>query len=288
MRRALVVVNKKARRGGGPVADALAALREGGIEPVEREVFSPGDLPRLIAHMKADVDLVVLGGGDGTMSTAAPGLLESGLPLGILPLGTANDLAHTLGLPLDPVEAARVVVAGRTERIDLGRVNDSYFFNVAHLGLSVTLTNQLTPAAKRMFGKLSYAYCALKVIARARRFAAELTCDEETVLARTIQIAIGNGKFYGGGNAVAADAAIDDGHFDVYSLEPRNPWRVVPMLPWFRRGTHGTWSEVRTLRCRRLTIRTRRPRSITTDGEITTATPAEFEVLNGAVTVFVP
>jgi diacylglycerol kinase (ATP) len=286
--RALVVVNRAARRGGSSIDAALAVLRDAGIEPDEQRVPDPAMLPQRIVAEREKYGLVVLGGGDGTLSAAAPGLIESGLPLGILPLGTANDLARTLGLPFDPVAAARVIVAGRRQRIDLGRVNGRPFFNVAHLGLSVTLTTQLTPARKKRWGKLSYAISAAQVLTEARRFGVELVCDGERAIGRSIQVAVGNGKYYGGGNAVATDATIDDGTFDVYSLEPRNRWRLLLMLPWFRRGAHGSWPEVRAMRCRHLVIRTRRPRKITADGEIVTTTPAEFDMLPKAVEVFVP
>src|ERR671926_181555 len=80
-------------------------------------------------------DLVMLGGGDGTMNAAASALVEIGRPLAVLPLGTGNDLARTLGIPLDPLAAAEVAAAGRTRRIDLGLVNGRPFFNVACVGL---------------------------------------------------------------------------------------------------------------------------------------------------------
>ena len=83
------------------------------------------------------VDLVVIVGGDGTVNAALRGLMETGLPLGILPLGTANDLARTLRIPADPSAAAAVIIGGQMRRIDVDQVNDQFFINVASMGLSV-------------------------------------------------------------------------------------------------------------------------------------------------------
>jgi diacylglycerol kinase family enzyme len=87
---------------------------------------------------------------------------------------------------------------------------------------------------------------------------------------------------------VEANAAIDDGHLDLYSLEFSNVWKLALLLRSFRSGTHGAWAEVRTARCAHFFIQTRRPMPVNTDGEIVTSTPAEFKVHPGAVAVFAP
>ena len=109
-----------------------------------------------------------------------------------------------------------------------------------------------------------------------------------TLDAGALQIAVGNGRFYGGGTVVAEDAAIDDGHLDLYSLEIRTVFKLALMLQSFRSGAHGAWSEVRTLRGTEFEIRTRRPRPVNADGELIAETPAVFRVHPGAITVFAP
>ena len=103
-----------------------------------------------------------------------------------------------------------------------------------------------------------------------------------------MQIAVGNGRFYGGGNVVAEHAAIDDEHLDLYSLEMRTVWRLALMLWSFRSGEHGAWSEVTTLRGTEFEVRTGSPRPVNADGEIVTETPARFLVHPKAITVFAP
>src|SRR5690242_2115605 len=118
-RPALLVVNAHSRRGGPAVVSTVTrALEQASVPVLHRSYESASALPNLIRGVADQVGRVVVGGGDGTLNAAAPGLLATGLPLGIIPLGTANDLARTLGLPLDPEEAARTVAASRTRRID--------------------------------------------------------------------------------------------------------------------------------------------------------------------------
>lgn len=287
-RRALLIINAKSRSGEAQAQTAIAALQSYGIEPVPVECSRREDLSPLIVKHRDGVECAVVGGGDGTLNAAALGVIEAGLPLGILPLGTANDLARTLGIPFELDGAARVIADGRTRRIDLGLVNGEPFFNVASLGLSAELAQKLTRDIKRRFGRLGYALVAMKVLAQAKPFRATIASEAESVRVRTLQIAVGNGRFYGGGNAVEKDAAIDDQHLDLYSLEFERAWKLAFMARSFRYGEHGAWSEVRAIRAREFDIRTRRPRPINADGEIVTQTPAHFSIRPGAVTVFAP
>jgi YegS/Rv2252/BmrU family lipid kinase len=242
----------------------------------------------LIRAHAADVDRVVLAGGDGTMNAAAPALLETRLPFAIIPLGTGNDLARTLGIPDDPAEAARVAAGGHVRAIDVGLANDVPFFNVASVGFGVELTRALTRDAKRRWGKLGYAMAGLRVLARFRPFSAAIRCGDEVVRSRTVHVAVGNGRHFGGGMTVSERSRIDDGTLDVFSLEVGSVWGLLCLLPALRRGDHGRWQEVRTAEGQEIEVRTRRHRSVNTDGEITTRTPVVFRVLRGAARVHVP
>ena len=286
-RPALLIANEQSRRGDA-VGPFLAALEAGGLAIRREPCRSADDLVPTIRALKDEVCAVILGGGDGTMHAAAPALIETGLPLGILPLGTANDLARTLELPEDAAAAAAVILRGKIRAIDLGTLNSVPFFNVASLGLSVAVTKRLSGIMKRRLGVLAYPVAASMAIVRAGRFSASLRADGVETLTTTLQIAVGNGRFYGGGNIVDAAAAIDDGLLNVYSLEPRARWRLLLMGTAFRAGEHRQLREVRTLTCRTLTVTTKRPHDVSADGEIVARTPAHFGVLRQAVRVFVP
>ena len=247
-RRLLLIINTKARRGAEAHDEVRARFEAAGLDVRRAETGSPDDIPKAIRAAAGEVDAVVVGGGDGTISRAGVALMETGLPLGILPLGTANDLARTLGLPEDPGAAADVIIAGVRRRIDMGTANGKPFFNVASMGLSSDLARELSAGLKKRWGRLGYALAALRALYKARRFSAWVTEDGATQRTRTLQIAVGNGVFYGGGTKVASDAAIDDGHLDLYSLETKDVWKLALMLRTFRTGEHGAWHEVRTAR----------------------------------------
>ncbi|KQZ73278.1 lipid kinase [Sphingopyxis sp. Root214] len=287
-KRVLLLHNAKARQGDGALEPVYNKLEAGGLVVTVEPFENLPEIARDITRLHQSADAIVVCGGDGSISSSAPAVIESGLPLGIIPAGTANDLARTLSIPLDFAAAADVIVAGHKKQIDIGMVNGHAFFNVASIGLSSELAQKMDPGIKKRFGRLGYAVAALRIMAGARRFRARIVEKGSGTSVRTYQIAIGNGRLYGGGNVVEETAAIDDGALDLYSLEMRNLWKSALMARAFRSGTHGAWKEVRTARCVEFDIETRRPMPINTDGEIVTATPARFSVLPGAVTVFTP
>ncbi len=288
-RHALVLANPHSRSGGAGVDAAVVELHKAGID-VLRPAWREGEpLATTIRRHRDRIDLVVIAGGDGSLNAAAPALIDSNLPLGILPGGTANDLARTLGLPLDMIGAARVIAAGRTKVIDVGEVNGKPFFNVASLGMSANLADRLSRETKRRWGRLAYALTATEVLIEARRFGAVIRSDDgEEIAVRSLQIAVGNGRHYGGGMIVEETAEIDDGRLDLYSLEFEDVWKLPFMALAFRQGRHGLRDEVRTMSGAEFEIRTRRPMPVNADGEIVTETPAVFSVRPGAITVFVP
>ena len=254
------------------------------VEPFE----ALPEIARDIVRLQHLADMIIVCGGDGSVSSSAMAVMESGLPLGIIPMGTANDLARTLAIPMDLRAAAEVIVRGATRTIDVGTVNGHAFFNVASIGLSTDLAKGLAPELKRRFGRLGYAIAAMRVLTGAGRFTATITDEGRKDEVLTYQIAVGNGRHYGGGNVVEANAAIDDGHLDLYSLETTNVWKLALMLRSFRSGTHGAWNEVRTAKGVEFDIETKRPMAINTDGEIVTMTPAHFRVHPKAISVFAP
>ena len=287
-RRALLIVNEHSRSGRDAGDEAERLLGAAGLSVERGRTQSREDVSRRIRERKDAVDLVVVGGGDGSINAAAPGIIDTGLPLGVLPLGTANDLARTLDLPLDLEGAVGVIAAGRTRRIDLGEVNGHPYFNVASLGFGVDLTHALTSDAKKRWGPLGYAVAGLRVLRRLQPFHVEIEIGGSRTRSRTIHLAVGNGRHYGGGMTVSQDAAIDDGRLDVYSLEVESVIKLLMLLPALRSGRTQDWTEIRTLVGQEIRVATRRHRSVNADGEIVTRTPATFKVLHGALALFVP
>ncbi|MFB2552498.1 lipid kinase [Ensifer soli] len=285
---ALLLINPFSRRGGQSLDAVRALLSRNGIAFVEATPQRGETLSDVILARRATVDRVIVGGGDGTLNAAARGLMQTGLALGVLPLGTANDFARTVGVPLDLAAAVAVIARGRTVPVDLGEANGHPFFNVASIGFSADLAAALTQEAKRRFGTLGYALVAARLLAGSRLFTAELEHDGRTEALRTLQVSVGNGRFYGGGMSVHADATATDGMLDLYSLEVDHWWRLLRLLPSLRRGTQGHWDDVRAFSTKAVTIRTRTPRPVNLDGELKTETPVSFTIREKAVEVFVP
>jgi YegS/Rv2252/BmrU family lipid kinase len=285
---ALVLVNPHARQVHQKLSKALDYLQTLGLNLIQESAEDIQDYTHVIQRYKDQVELVIVGGGDGTLNAAVDGLVGTQLPLGILPLGTANDLARTLKIPIALPEACRVIAAGYDQSIDLGWVNGKHFFNVASLGLSVDITDKLTKETKRRWGIFAYGITAIRVICSARPFHAEIQFDGGVKRVKTLQIAIGNGQYYGGGMKIAHDATINDQRLDLCSLEIKQWWQILTVLIALWTGRHGKQVGSRTLSGSEFHIYTHKPYSINTDGDLTVTTPAHFRVIPSAIRVITP
>jgi diacylglycerol kinase (ATP) len=290
-RQALLLVNRKgtgARRCRERIAEGVRVLAAAGIAAEPELLPDPERIPELVLQGGRGKDLLILGGGDGTLSHALDAVLATRLPLGILPMGNANDLARTLGIPAEPAAACRVIAEGRLRRIDVGEINGTHFFNVASMGLSVRIARRLTRDRKERWGVLAYLGCAWEAAHEQRSFHAKITCDGVAVEVRTMQVAVGNGRYYGGGMTIVDDAAIDDARLDLYALPRLRGWRLAVLLPVLRWGLHRPIDSILSLHGHQIDVETSRPMTVNVDGEMRAHTPARFRVVPGALSVFVP
>jgi diacylglycerol kinase (ATP) len=249
---------------------------------------SPNELKQTLKEHGAATDRIVIGGGDGTISTALPELLALGKPLALLPLGTANDLARTLGLPQHPIAAAEVALGGREHRIDLGSVNGRPFVNVASVGVAASTIETQSKALKRRWRVFSYVITLWQALREARPFYLTVEADGAPVWSGAVyQASVGNGRFHGGGLAVSEDAVIDDGKFDLYLVAPGAAWQLFACLTHLKFGLPKP-DLLKQARAKRVMLRTTKPRAINVDGELAAATPAQFELRPKALTVIVP
>ncbi len=286
--RALAIFNRRARLVARNADRATDALRSAGLTLFTPEVRSRAEAAHLVRAHAGEVDLVIAAGGDGTLNAVLQGLIGTRLPLGILPLGTANDLCKTLDIPLDLEAACEVIARGNTRRIDVGRVNDTYYFLEASIGLSVALCRQLRGDAKTRLGVIAHALSAIPIMRRMRRFRAYVAAgDVPEVALNTAQLTFGNGARFGG--LLASDeASIEDRKLDMYSVEFREWWTYFDALRALLRRRYDDVRTVVTMHARRFVVRTPRPMPIEADGEIVARTPAVFAALGGAVEVFAP
>lgn len=286
-KRALLLINTNSRRGHERHDEIVALLRERNFELVEENAPNAQSAKGVMLAQRDNVECVIVGGGDGTLISMMEGLIESKLPMGILPLGTFNDLAKTLNVPVDLREACDIIAGGGQLQLDVGWVNGKHFINEASIGISTHIARRQTTEVKRRFGFLAIAGTTLQTLRYSRPFHAQIQYDGKQEGFRTIQLTVANSHHFGG-FITNKDAAIDDGVLDLYSLEFRHWRQVIPMVG---KLIQQKMSDARGIRSRRSTefvVRTTHPRDVFADGEPATQTPATFKVLPKAISVFAP
>jgi diacylglycerol kinase (ATP) len=287
-RRALFYVNRSSRNGSVLAGRASAMLDKLGFDLIDVPPHRQGGLAAAIKRLGSHgADLAIVGGGDGTLNSAVDELARAKLPVGILPLGTANDFARTLGIPQSLQEACVTIRKGRVKAIDLGSVNGKFFLNGASLGLANAAAGRLTKAAKRRWGIFAAAGMAIASATRARRFRVNIRCDRKKISADAYQVIIGNGVFFGGFMA-NFDARVDDRLLDMIVLETKRIADLARMVPYAASGKYDANPYLLTMKGRHFDVTTSRTMRIFADGDLVGKTPATIRVAPSALKVIVP
>jgi YegS/Rv2252/BmrU family lipid kinase len=295
-RRAALIVNTRSRTGERTFFQALDRLQDLGVTlGPTYAVRDPVRLPETVRDVLDDGSeyrLLILGGGDGSVSSVVDFLAHHHVVLGLLPLGTANDFARTLGIPSDIEGACQTIAAGKTVDVDLGLAGDNYFVNMASVGLGVEATRALSPWMKKSVGPLAYPAAAIKAFLSHEPFSARLTFpdgDHEPVEhERLLQVAVGNGRFYGGGMVVAPESGIDDRNLDVYAIELGRHRDLIGVARYLKSGDFIRNESVTQYRTERVRLETDPELAVNIDGEVVTRTPQDFSVAHNALKVLVP
>jgi diacylglycerol kinase (ATP) len=295
-RRAALIVNTRSRSGERTFFRALDRLQELGVMlGPTYAVRDPVRLPETVRHVLDDgseYGLLILGGGDGSVSSVVDFLAHHDVVLGLLPLGTANDFARTLGIPSDIEGACQTIAGGKVVDVDLGLAGDNYYVNVASVGLGVEATRALSPWMKKSTGPLAYPVAAIKAFLNHQPFTARLTFpdgDHEPVdYERLLQVAVGNGRFYGGGMVVAPESGIDDRRLDIYAIELGRRRDLIGIARYLRSGDFIREEGVSHFRTERVRLETEPDLPTNIDGEVVTCTPQNFSVDHNALKVLVP
>ena len=283
-----LLVNPSA--GGGRtrklIETALAALADGGIEPrrITTESIEHGRREARLAAERGDRVLVM--SGDGLIGQVGGELANTGAVMGIIPGGRGNDLARVLGIPADVEEAAGIIAAGRTRRIDVGEVNGARFLCIASCGFD-SEANRIANES-RIRGPLVYAYAALKALAAWKPATFTLDLDGSRVQVTGYTVAAANSKAYGGGMLAAPDAELDDGLLDVGATGNVGKLRFLRGLTQIFKGEHLETLEVKQWRAAAVRIEADRPFSVYADGDPIAELPATVRILPAALDVIVP
>jgi len=294
--RAALIVNTRSRSGERTFFEALDRLEELGVPlGVTYAIRDPVRLPetvRQVLHEGSGYRLLILGGGDGSVSSVVDFMAHHDVTLGLLPLGTANDFARTLEIPSDVEGACQTIARGKVVDVDLGLAGENYYVNVASVGLGVAATQALSPRLKKGAGPLAYPVAAVRAFLRHQPFSARLTFpdgDHQPVeYERLLQVAVGNGRFYGGGMVVAPEASIDDRKLDVYTIEMGRHRDLIGVARYLKSGDFIREEGVGHFRTERVRLETEPDLQINIDGEVVAETPQDFSVAHNSLKVLVP
>jgi diacylglycerol kinase (ATP) len=292
--RAALVVNTRSRTGERAFFRALDRLQELDIQlGVTYAIRDPARLSETVREVIDDgYGFLILGGGDGSVSSVVDFLAGRDVVLGLLPLGTANDFARTLEIPEDIEGACRAIAEGKIVDVDLGLAGDNFYVNVASVGLGVEATRALSPWLKKSTGPLAYPVAAIRAFLRHKPFSARLAFpdgDHEPVAYdRLLQVAVGNGRFYGGGMVVAPESGIDDRTLDIYAIELGRSRDLFGVARYLKSGDFINVEGVHHFRTSRVRLETDPDLPINIDGEVVSRTPQDFSVARNALDVLVP
>jgi diacylglycerol kinase (ATP) len=240
---------------------------------------------RVDQAVRDGVDVVVAAGGDGTARSVALRLLGKETALGLLPLGSAMNLARTLGIPRELGQAANVIATGDVRPIDVGEIAGRPFIEQVSVGLSAEAFAKAHAVDKHRFGA---AFGLLGLMVRSRRTRIELELDGEIRRSRALALSIANTPYTGLGIELAPGARVDDGLLDVVVFEGLSPFGLARYMAATIGGRGDPPERFRTYRAKRVRIDTRRPLPVRFDAEDGGRTPVEVRVLARALRVVAP
>jgi diacylglycerol kinase (ATP) len=231
--------------------------------------------------------LLVAVGGDGTISEVVNGLAGSGTALGILAVGTGNDVARTLGLPVNrPLEALQLVRRGVRRRIDLGWDGTRYFVSILGIGFPAIVAAEAN-RQRHFGGALAFSFSVYRRISEMRTARAAIVADGVNMDLECTSILVQNTPFTGGGLRVAPEAEVDDELLDVVIVDDIGKINLLWNFPRIYKGTHVTNPHFHIFRCRKLEIETDPSLPVTIDGDPHGVSPVHVEVAPAAVAVVV-
>lgn len=283
-------MNRRSRRTSHDLDRVHALLHAHGLPVAAFHVAA--DHVELRRHVKraakAGAPAILVGGGDGSMAHAVDALAQRASVLGALPLGTGNSFVRSLGFDPHDLEGAVAAIArGTVARVDLGRVNGTYFANFATIGLSSEIAAATPTAVKSWSGPLAYVLAAVRPLFTHQAFRARIRWRGGKLDLRTEDIIVANGRYFGS-TPVTADASLVDGRLALFTTDDAT--RIGALRTYLAFGLHrqGTLRGAHAISAAKFEIRTRARQQISIDGSLLETTPARFRVARKALRVYVP
>ena len=257
------------------VRHLVSWVRDKGHHVEPRVTWERGDAVRLAREAaECGVDAVVALGGDGTVNEVVNGLSGHETPLGIIPLGTANDFARQAGIPLDADHAMDIILRRNPVRIDTGEMNGRRYLNASVGGVGAETTAETPAESKESLGLLAYAITGVRKLAGLAPKAMHFRGPGVELDAECLVFAVGNSRVTGGGTQITPNASVVDGLLDVCIVEAMGRPEFVALALRVRKGEHVGEAGVHYFQLPSLTITAEEPVTVNVDGE-----PAEEKYL---------
>ncbi|SNZ15910.1 diacylglycerol kinase [Terribacillus aidingensis] len=292
MKRARIIYNptsgKEAFRRELP--DVLEIFEKAGYETSAHATTCEGDA-KAAARLAVErgYELVVACGGDGTVNEVVSGLAEqpNRPKLGIIPVGTTNDLARALNIPRNIKRAAEIILEGKTRKLDIGKVNDQYFMNIAGGGKLTELTYDVPSKTKTMLGQMAYYLKGIEMLPSLRPIKVEIEYDGKWFEDEIMLFLVSNTNSVGGFEKLAPDALLDDGLFDLVILRKTNIAEFIRVVSLAIRGAHLDHDLIFYTRANRIKVKPADKMQLNIDGEYGGSLPGEFVNLHQHIEYFV-
>jgi YegS/Rv2252/BmrU family lipid kinase len=288
-RHAVLVVNTRSRYGAHAYSKAKRLLAEAGFAldasyPVRKA-------ERLTEIVREEIakgrKFIIVGGGDGTISSVVDHFAYTSVVFGVLPLGTANSFARTLGVPLDLPGAIDVLVNGKVANIDLGKINEDYFANGASIGMPAVVGRATPHSLKKWFGRGAYGLVAAYKFTRFVPFRCIVTVNGQQTSFQAFDVLIASGG-YQGGVLVAHEADPRDGKIVIRILKGPSKWALAKKWARIALGVPFGPSDLDVIKVPELTIDTIPQQHVAVDGEVITQTPIRVSVAREALHLMTP
>lgn len=237
-----------------------------------------------------DWDGIIVCGGDGTVNEVASGIVLGNrkIPVAILPSGTVNDFASFLKLPTNPSEFTNMIERWETIDVDLGKVNDKYFVNVAAGGLLANVAHQVSSESKTVLGRMAYYIEGIKEIPKVgfKPIKVKVMSENYTSEDDILLFLISNSSSIGGFKKIAPNAEIQDGYLDCVLIKKADIQSLITIFINILRGEHVNHSKVEYFKTDKIFIETDEELHVDIDGEYAGTLPAVFEVLPKSFKIF--
>ena len=293
MKRARIIYNPTSGREviRKVLPDIFQRFEQSGYETSAHATTSAGDAIKAAQYaVDQKFDVVVAAGGDGTINEVINGLAEqSHRPkLGIIPVGTTNDFARALHIPRNIHKAVDIILEGYSHPLDIGRVNDHYFMNIAGGGKITEVSYEVPSKLKTMIGQLAYYLKGIEMLPSIRPTRVEMEYDGKWFEGEIMLFLVSNTNSVGGLEKLAPSARMDDGLFDLMIIEKMNIAEFARLATLAIQGNHLDHPKFIHTTASRVKVKTDEKMQLNIDGEFGGLLPGEFVNLYRHLDFFVP